>query len=74
MSEAPKKIWAIQGTHHPYWRLKEFPNTVQYIRADIVEEMQRAMVAYMEQFPSVFGAPYKVVDDYKKALKALEEI
>ena len=41
-------------------------------RDDIAEAMRDAMVAYMEQFPSTFGAPYRVVDDYKKAIKLLE--
>jgi len=40
---APKKIWAIQGAHHPYWRLKEFPNTVPYIRADLVDGLVEAL-------------------------------
>ena len=68
---APKKIW-IDDDWDTY--ISEPKHKAdQYIRSDIVEEMRRAMVAYMERFPSVFGAPYKVVDDYKKAIKLLEE-
>ena len=71
---APKKIWIDPDwNRHPYWESFPIGNMSEYIRADIVEEMRRAMVAYMERFPSVFGAPYKVVDDYKKAIRLLEE-
>ena len=71
MIEAPSRIWIDpEGTIS---RVKIISEDVEYIRADIVYEMRRTMVAYMERFPSVFGAPYKVVDDYKKAIKLLEE-
>ena len=72
---APKKIWTSEDQ---LWWDSIVPGEptdglTEYVRRDIVEEMRRAMVAYMERFPSVFGAPYKVVDDYKKAIKLLEE-
>ena len=70
---APKKIWVWDYAADQMVNDKPDSTDVMYVRGDIVEEMQRAMVAYMERFPSVFGAPYKVVDDYKKAIKLLEE-
>ena len=76
MSEAPKKIWVEHEYREWSPNISDFEKydgkITHYIRADIVEEMRRAMIAYMERFPSVFGAPYRVVDDYKKAIKLLE--
>ena len=75
MSEAPKKIWAIQGTHHPYWRLKEFPNTVQYIRADLVDGLIEVVEAFTNgKFDSdEFDTQIEMMEDALAALKALEE-
>ena len=72
MTNAPKTIWVDPGLAEDLEEKSEFIEEVQYIRADIAEAMRDAMVAYMEQFPSTFGAPYRVVDDYKKAIKLLE--
>ena len=72
MSEAPKILW-YDVQECSAGAAQFYPDEVKYVRADIVEEMRRAMIAYMKRFPSVFGAPYRVVDDYKKAIKLLEE-
>jgi len=69
MNEAPKKIWAIQGTHHPYWRLKEFPNTVQYIRADLVDGLVEALEKIAGGWVCVDEAGLTA----RAALKALED-
>jgi len=74
MNEAPKKIWAIQGTHHPYWRLKEFPNTVQYIRADLVDGLIEALemcVKHLDADGNLWSKEEQAMA--LAALKALEE-
>ena len=76
MSEAPKKLWIdpdyLEDETDCISKVKVLDRDIQYIRADIVEEMRKALLGLIADFV-INGYTDDDIEKARVALKRLEE-